>query len=496
MRVTRYTSYKDMATDDQQGSVPQTATPAPADKSQFIRTMAKDMATLGNAQAAAPKQDAHAVILPKEEESFWSKPMPKEVPQEVVALPTLQEAAAITTPTPIPPPPPPPPVQTDENKEAILARLRQKVSESAQMAIQQYPAPTPPLQPQKEVERAWPDIPTPTPSFAPAAETAPVERIPPVARAAAPDAPEKLHTYKSDFADRIDKKEATTFSVLAAQQEAGATPVPQALTKNTKGNKRMLAAIASGVLLLVLAAGGVYATYRFVLTMRDTPVTSITVPSIIFADEYKEIKGTGRALMEALAASANDTLVSGNVLVTYVAEPIAGEKGTLLTKAAQGGVLVRALELEAPDILLRNIAPESTVGIVHAGSETRAFFALRVDSFERTYAGMLTWEPVMQRQLDLLYPPYPAESAPVPVVATTTATSTLAATTTPSSEPVQAAVLTRFADTIVANHDVRVLRDTAGKSVLLYGYVDKQTLILARDELAFETLAARLKSGE
>lgn len=488
-RATRYTSYKDMATDNHQGSVPQTTATAPANKSQFIRTMAKDMATLGN--TPAPVQDVHAVILPKEEESFWSKPMPKEVPQEVVALPTLEEAAAITTPTSTPPPPILAPVQTDENREAILARLRQKVSESAQMAVQEYPAPAVPLQPQKEAENAWPDIPTPAPSFAPTPETAPVERIPPVAREAAPDAPEKLHTYKSDFADRIDKKEATTFSVLAAQQEAGATPVPQALTKDTGSNKRMLAAIASGVVLLVLAAGGVYATYRFVLTMRDIPVASVTVPSIIFADEYKEITGTGPALMEALAASANETLVSGNVLVTYVTEPLAGEKGTLLTKAAQGGVLVRALELEAPDILLRNIAPESTVGIVHAGSETRAFFALRVDSFERTYAGMLTWEPVMQRQLAILYPPYPADTAPAPAVATTTA-----ATTTLQSEPIQASVLTRFTDTIVANHDVRVLRDTAGKSVLLYGYVDKQTLIIARDELAFETLAARLNSGE
>jgi len=485
-----------MATDDQQGSVPQTTAAAPADKSQFIRTMAKDMATLGSAPAAAPKQDAHAVILPKEEESFWSKPAPKEVPQEVVALPTLEEAAAITTPVPTPPSAPPAPVQVDENREAILARLRQKVSESAQMAIQEYPAPAPQLQPQKEIKNEWPDIPTPAPSFAPAPETAPVERIPPVAREAAPDAPEKLHTYKSDFADRIDKKEATTFSVLAAQQEAGATPVPQALSKDTGSSKRMLAAIATGIVLLALAAGGVYATYRFVLTMRNTPVASVTVPSIIFADEYKEIQGTGPALMEALAASANETLVSGNVLVTYVTEPLAGEKGTLLTKAAAGGVLVRALELEAPDILLRNIASESTVGIVHAGSETRAFFALRVDSYERTYAGMLTWEPVMQRQLALLYPQYPAESAPAPVVATTTATSTPTATTTPQSEPIQASVLTRFADTIVANHDVRVLRDTAGRSVLLYGYVDKQTLIIARDELAFETLAARLKSGE
>ena len=493
-----------MATsDDQKERAQETASPAPVDKSQFIRTMAKDMATLGGTAAApAPtKKKDERVVLPEPEESFWSKPAPKEVPQEVVELPTLEEAAAITTPAPQPAPPPPPPVQTDAERAATLARLRKKVSDSAQMAIQEYPAPAPALAPQEPTKSEWPDIPTPAPSFAPLADEAPVERMPPVVREAPPlpsasETPEPLHTFKSDFADRIDQKSATTFSVLAAQQDAAPLPIPQALTSNKGDQKRLLVAVASGVILLVLAVGGVYATYQFVMTMRNTPIASISVPSIVFADEYKEVSGTGTALMSALATSANETLVAGNVLVTYVTEPVAGEGDALLTKPAPGGVLVRALELQAPDILLRNIADESTVGIVNADGETRAFFALRVDSYERTYAGMLTWEPLMQRELALLYPLYPATSVPVaPVVATTTAV----ASTTPQPEPVTsgpATALTRFADAIVANHDVRILRDTNGRSLILYGYVDKQTLIIARDEAAFETLASRLRSNE
>lgn len=479
-----------MATND-----PQKEAETSEDKSQFIRTMAKDMATLGNTppSAQAKPKVAPKVVLPEPEESFWSKPMPKEVPQEVVELPTIEEAAAITEAKPTPPPPVPP-VQTDAEREAVLARLRKKVSESSQMNVQQYPAEAPQA---PEPKSEWPDIPTPTPAFAPLAEPVP-ERIPPVTKEPTPlpsaKAAENIHTFKSDFADRIDTKQANTFSVLAAQQDAAPTPVPQALSPDKSGRKRMIAVIASGILLLILAGGGVFATYHLVMTARNTPVAALVVPSIVFADEYKQLSGSGPELLAALAQTATETLVPGNVLVTYVKENTVTEGGDTETVPAPGSVFVRALNLNAPDILLRNIGKDSTVGVVHAGNETRAFFALRVDSYERTYAGMLTWEPLMQGELTLLYPLYPAEevAAPLPV-ASTTATSTQAASTTPQSAPVQGTALTRFSDAVVANYDVRVLKDTNGKTLLLYGYVNKQTLIIARDETAFEILLGRLK---
>ncbi|MBU2103508.1 hypothetical protein KKD81_01445 [Patescibacteria group bacterium] len=473
-----------MATDDTQKE-----TAIPENKSQFIRTMAKDMATMGNTpQPVAPKQ-APKIVLPEPEESFWSKPMPKEVPQETVDLPTLEEAAAITEEKPAPVQPVPP-VQTDAEREAILARLRKKVSESSEMNVQQYPAEAPKA-PQPEPKNEWPDIPAPTPAFTPLAEPAP-ERMPPVVKEplpeASPKAAENIHTFKSDFADRIDSKQANTFSVLAAQQDAAPTPTPQALSPDKSAGKRMVAVIASGILLLVLAGAGVYGTYHLVMTARNTPVAALVIPSIVFADEYKQLSGSGFELMSALAQTAEGTLVPGNVLVTYVKESTVTTEGEEVTAPAPGSVFVRALDLQAPDILLRNIGKDSTVGVVHAGSETRAFFALRVDSYERTYAGMLTWEPLLQSELALLYPLYSPE-----LVASELETATSTASTTPTQVPQQGTALTRFSDAVISNYDVRVLKDTNGKTLVLYGYVNKQTLIIARDEAAFGILLERLK---
>lgn len=561
---------------------PQQATPAQtaqniqnelADRSQYIRTMAKDMAALTKGGAMPPsaqkptpaptpepkntQEPVAGVWLPKQEEPFFERPQAKEVPQETVALPSMQEASQIVAPTkpqiptPPPAPAPTPAPQPTEDRAAILERLRQKVGESAQMSIQQAPAPATP-KPAEPKEKEWPDIPTPPASFAeapkvppPAPAPAPVippppptpewqnipspapqfappqepvpSRLPPLERAPRSDtyrepvevvlppqpnptpAADPLHTYSSDFASRIDQKGASTFSVLAAEQDAGTRPTQEVFTPKKRGNGKALIAIGTGVLLLALAGGGIYATYQFVMTMRNTPIASLTVPSIVFADEYRELSGTGASLMQELVSVGEGTVVPGNVLVAYILSENTDQEGSLVTIPVGGAAFMRALQIPAPDILLRNIADESTVGVINVGGENAHFFALRVDSYERTYAGMLTWEPLMLRDLGPLFPLYLPAAAPEvemePVATTTSATTT--PTTTPQAPrpiPQQGVALTRFSDTIIANRDVRVLRDSNGKALLVYGYSDKRTLIITRNEAAFTALLERLKS--
>lgn len=526
------------------------ATPTPAetaanitvaleDRSKYIRTMAKDMATLsGNPPVQTPAKKVPAreetvagVTLKTEERPFFEKPQSREEREVAVpfALPTMQEAGTVVEAAPNPVE-----VRAAE-RAAVLERLRQKVGESAQMSIQQSPAPEAPNPLQAPAQKSWPDIPAPNfsaptpaplpapevpkrewenvpapaPLFAPLAEPVP-SRLPPVgkesyrepieevapARPLAPSGPDVMHTYSSDFSKRIDTKSASTFSVLAAEQDSQ-TKTAAVLSEPKKSPVKAILAIGTGILLLALAGGGIFATYQFVMTMRNTPIASLTVPSIVFADEYRELSGTGNELVLAFAAAADGTLIPGNILVTYILTASNGEGGSVLTSPAGGAAFIRALQIPAPDILLRNIAEESTTGVVNANGNTTPFFALRVDSYERTYAGILTWEPLMHRDLGLLYPLYPVETAPVveETVATTTATSTTATTTI--TTPVfasEAFARTRFEDAIVANHDVRILRDTEGRSLILYGYADKRTLLIVRDEASFEALLARLKS--
>jgi hypothetical protein len=155
--------------------------------------------------------------------------------------------------------------------------------------------------------------------------------------------------------------------------------------------------------------------------------------------------------------------------------------GKTVVTPATGGALIAALGLAAPELLLRNIGPESTAGVVRIGNETRPFFIFRVGSYERTFAGMLDWEKTIEDDLALFYPPYPEEA----VIGTSTASSTNA---------IQKSFTVSFVDEIVDNHDVRELRDRNNLTVMIYGYRDKETLIIARSEAAFSELLSRLAS--
>jgi hypothetical protein len=216
------------------------------------------------------------------------------------------------------------------------------------------------------------------------------------------------------------------------------------------------------------------------------------VPSLVFADSTKEIMGTGTELMRELNAAAETPLPDKNVLVTYVTDASA------TTSPADriplpGGSLIEALRLQAPTIILRNIEDASTVGVIRAGSETRPFFILRVTSYERTFAGMLAWEETMPQQLRILYPAY--QSSPF---VSNTGSTTAATSTIPKSQTVvvpKETAPTGFVDEVASNHDVRILYDAQHRAILMYGYRDKNTLIIARDRAAFAALVDRLSSA-
>ncbi len=52
-----------------------------------------------------------------------------------------------------------------------------------------------------------------------------------------------------------------------------------------------------------------------------------------------------------------------------------------------------------------------------------------------------------------------------------------------------------FRDETLQNHDVRVYRDEAGRVVIVYGYWDRTTLIIARDLTVYTELLGRLSTS-
>jgi len=266
-----------------------------------------------------------------------------------------------------------------------------------------------------------------------------------------------LETYASDFSDKIKDTNASPVTVLAAEQDAiTGTPQPE-----QKPQKKNTLYVIAGVLLIAASGFSVYFAYVFYSSGSAPVVSEPVISAPIFVDEREQISGTGAALLQAIKQSINRPLASGAVRLLYTA-----------TATTTNNSIFSALQEPAPNILLRNInAANSMAGIANAGGIPSPFFILSVASYSNTFSGMLSWEPTMPRDLIQLFPSY--------AVASTTATTTIAG----------------FRDEVVSNHDVRMYRDTAGRSILLYGYWNQMTLIIARDPTAFAEILGRLATS-
>ncbi len=499
--------------------IPKSTVTKPENPTQYMRTYAKDVAQLSGKPVPAPipaPEKTHPAPISQYVPNDVSFTEPdssavegekagdkRDKPEEILHTTKEDEKGifeSVATPTPAAVPPAQPnipsaaPVPTNtatpsesESRDSILARLRAKInSSSGQPSLEKRAGEMNLLQNQADLGKELPRIPTrenvaPSsepfafPVTVPKPEPTPTPAPEPVVEKVAAPTPSPLHTYSSDFADRIDERKANTFSVLAAEQDAlPATSAPVIQRESLTPNRWRL--VLAG-LLLVAGLGIATAAGMFFAKSSKLPISGSAVPSLVTFDATAEIKDSGSGYMTALAEKASEPLAQGTILVTYISL----STSTALTSTPQpGGVLISRLGTNAPEIFLRNASPDSTVGVIHAGSETRPFFIFDVTSYERTFAGMLTWEASMRTDLARIYPAYPEEQQP---------TATVGISTQPTRNS-QAG----FVDAVVSNHDVRVYKDNSGRTVLLYGYKDKSTLIIARDEAAFSILLSRLSS--
>ncbi|MDO8593380.1 MAG: hypothetical protein Q7R59_00580 [bacterium] len=303
---------------------------------------------------------------------------------------------------------------------------------------------------------------------------------------------EPIKTYESDFSQRMKDTHASAATVLAAEQDA--LPVIRQDVPEKTPRSTVLYSIA-GALLLILGGVGAYFAYTTYLAKIQPIILAPSVSAPIFVDEREKITATTpKTILQAIGQSATRSLAPNEVRFLYT-DSATGS--TSSPQAPTDNSIFAALQLPAPGALLRNMnATGSMAGIVSAGGSQNTFFILSVSSYSQTFAGMLMWEPKMTRDLVALFPPYPQMVAATTVSTSspqaTAATSTPKAGTKVAAPPPAPVFMPSFTDEVVSNHDVRVYRDTAGESVLLYGYWNQTTLVIARDPAAFTELIGRL----
>ena len=214
----------------------------------------------------------------------------------------------------------------------------------------------------------------------------------------------------------------------------------------------------------------------------------IETDKIISVDITKLLPKNG--ITKSLLYNIGGAILSTNTIDVVV--PVNPSNDGIITKSDGQTVLARLMP-HAPNILKRSISGDITIG-VYGGDSAVPFVLFKTNSYEGTFSGLLEWEKFMSDDLfvfmNVLLPENKAPESPAINTVLLDSTSTPATST--ERVPVNRDI-NLFIDRTIKNKDMRVLQDDAGKIYFLYGFVDKNTVIITTNPETFFEVSSRLR---
>lgn len=292
-----------------------------------------------------------------------------------------------------------------------------------------------------------------------------------------------LQTYRGDIEKVIHGTNASVVSIAAAEAVRRTQSAPEAapeLEAESKDKRKLAGQVLMVMIgLLLVATSSGLGWYVYTKTQTVEPVVVPNAP-FVSVDETSIVSvplpPKRTELMTAL-----ETAREGVRLAVGLIERVVINVSTTSAEMIELGApsLISALAPNAPAEFLRTLEPTYLLG-VHSFDSNQAFLVLGVDSYETAYAAMLRFEYTLAEDLSPLF-----TRTPSPHIGAGAASTTAAAT---STGPV---IRTNFADKIVENHDARVLQNSQGDILLLWTFLDRNTLVITTNEYTLREIISR-----
>jgi len=296
-----------------------------------------------------------------------------------------------------------------------------------------------------------------------------------------------VETYTTDINRVVQSGGVSTVSIAAAEADRRSKATkdeaiaPANIAPRDLGSRWRIVLIIGGVL-LIFSAIGIVAVLLSRAAPQATTTTAVQAP-FMNVDHVTPVVTTAADTRDMVitnleAAREQVSLAVGLVDQLYVGT--ASSTNTMLDELSPQ----QLLSILAPDIpqdLLRTIKPQYLLG-VHSYDENQSFLVLQVDSYQQAYAGMLAWEPTMQQELSPLFTRTPSLHVPGD-----------SASSTATSSPVF--LQTGFVDKVVENHDARAIVNPAGDLLLLWTFLDRNTLVITTNEYTLREIIRRLNTS-
>ena len=301
-----------------------------------------------------------------------------------------------------------------------------------------------------------------------------------------------LRTYQGDIAEAINRENTSVLSIALAEKKRDDEQKKTAgnnIAQNTNHKKNTILALTS-LLLIILGAGAVYGFY--LATKNDSSDISPAQESqtILAFNEKKDFdsKNLDRGSVITIVNSnlANWVGNSGDILYLNLFEETPNGQISVDTLG-----LFSKLNTNIPPSLLRAFGKRFMLGLVKE-SVSEPFILIEVASFENAFAGMLGWESSLYKDIG----PLLLSKKIAPTVMSSQQSQQTGTSTSSSTPPLglKIEINTSFEDITIKNKDARILKNNRNDTVLLYSFLDKNTLLITSSESVFQDLANRLIS--
>ncbi len=281
-----------------------------------------------------------------------------------------------------------------------------------------------------------------------------------------------IRTFQGDMASAIQADHLSSINIAIAENQKNKVQVRETNELNTPNSYSFGKIIIFISFILILIGSGLiaYLILRQNGQVQQTKIT--TFPALITTDFTEELNlntNIQNNFTNILVTKLFESSISDNSFYNcYLTVGTSTDK-RLITSTE----FINLSKHKIPDMVKRVLTKDFMVGTYFFNNKM-PFIILKTNSFENTYAGMFDWEKDLEKDLQTLFRLSGYEE-----------NGGILAGLNPT-------ISKKFEDAVIANKDVRLLRDENFNIMLLYGIIDNETLIITTSDIAFKEIINRL----
>lgn len=271
-----------------------------------------------------------------------------------------------------------------------------------------------------------------------------------------------IRTFSTDLAQAVRKDEMTVIKVAMAEQKRRAQEEEQ-YSPRSKKNRTFL---TIGIILILITIIGVVVIY-FVKKNRLPEIVpaEVVIPSLINTEVTTNIEvgglGEGKIVELTRATMGNVSGTDGQIANIYFTDSRDGTKKLISTNS-----FLASIKSEVPEPLTRTLLNNFMLGIYTKNNATHPFLILKTNDFQIAFANMYIWERKLFSDFYLSF-------------------------NLPGDEE---AFTNKFSDQLVENKSTRTLKRDDGTIILMYGFANDYTIVIADSVETYKEILRRLQT--